>query len=307
VTGAGQFIGSFGYALGERRPIEDFAAGAPPGTLDLLREQGLAHYRIAAEGMTAIWEQALRRAMMDSPVACETDLVIFANSNPLWTRRDEEELAGVLKRAGVAAARLLSVGLQECASFPAVLELAGAMMDARALEKVVVLVSGQARESPHLNLKRSTVFSDGAACFSLTRTRGAFRVCSVETRSMALTADEETATGILAAIKQRFHILRQVIQACADRANLPVELLRAVTGSQLNEATFHLFQDALPGVEASRIRSGRLAELGHVHGCDGIIGLCSLQEGPDAVQEGDHVLVLGWAPNTAAAAILQRA
>jgi 3-oxoacyl-[acyl-carrier-protein] synthase III len=306
VTGADQFIGSFGYALGERRPIEDLVADAPPGTLDLLREQGLAHYCLAAGGMAAIWEQALRGAIMDSPVAGEADLVIFANSNPLWTREDEEDLLGVLKRVGMTAARLLAIGLQECASFPAVLELAGAMMDARELKKAVVLLSGQARETPHLNLKRSTVFSDGAACFSLTRTRGAFRLCSVETRSMALSTERGSAAGRLATIKQRFHMLRQVVQACANRANLPVGAIRAVTGSQLNEATFHLFQDALPEIKASCIRSRQLAELGHVHGCDGVIGLCSLHEGPDAVRAGDYVLVLGWAPSTAAAAILER-
>lgn len=301
------YLRSAAFELHERRSLEAIPAGcAPSEVYHPMQERGFEWFWVEGRGMgTACGLSAAKTLAGAACLPKDVDVVVFARSDDRWSPAEEAELLTTLSKLGINDRPIYGLSLQSCSGASSALRLAADMVAAAAGSvRVLVILFGRA-DAPEarINLQTGSVFSDGAAsCLVTSEPVGLGILAAVSRTNTALACVDWGGPGFAQATRSAFRLLKATLEEVYFASGAVPADIDLIVGTNGSEIHLEMLAEAA-GAPSTKLYMNNLRRFGHAYSADNLIGLAtSLEEG--AVREGEKVLLIGWSPHIASAAIL---
>jgi 3-oxoacyl-[acyl-carrier-protein] synthase III len=299
------FLDGLSVALGRGCPLEAAPppTSLPPGQIEELRAMGFDRFHLADSAATVIYADAVRRALTAAEAeAEEIGRVLFAPPGAHWSEEREAEVLQALSLCGFEQVDLLGCGLQSCSAGAAILGMAALFLRERP-EPILAIWSGLAnRGETRFSPALSTFFGDAVCAAILRPDWRPLGLLGAATVTRPQLAGLDRAKHAAAYMELSAEMLVAAVETCLSRAGTPLSEVGYITSSNLNAGTLDgvsLFLDVDPDI----VRTADLPVYAHAFSCDPLIGLANAY-GEGRLRPGEKVLLVGWSPCTAGAALV---
>jgi 3-oxoacyl-[acyl-carrier-protein] synthase-3 len=297
------YIGSFSYALGERKHHVDdsAAAGRLFSPAADLRSAGFRWHHVC-EPETSAYDLAETAVRPIAGAVAGVDAIVYATCLPLnanagsesdWlATRDVKYLMDFpvsrLQAAfGLDGAIAIGLGQQACTSMLGSLRIATAMLGSEPGWQRVLCVTADRFPPGAIYEQAYNLISDGAAACVVSRQPGpaAFRLLAshqITNGGLGQATDDET-------VGSYFSYMNRLVTETLERARLTAADLDWVVPQNTNEKAWEILARVI-GVAAGKIAIPTLPDAGHVISADNVLNLTALAHSGQ-IRPGDRLLL----------------
>jgi 3-oxoacyl-[acyl-carrier-protein] synthase III len=287
----GAYVDGFSYALGEhKRDVDQTEAdGRLVSSAADLRSAGFAWHHVCGPETTAYdlaWLAV--SGLVDEDRLGEIDAIVYATCLTLNGNLGAEtefhrtadvkhlmDYPGSRLQAALGSDRAVVIGLnqQACTSMLGSIRIANALLAIEpGWERILCVTADRFPEGAHYE-QAYNLISDGAAACTVSRAAGRFRLMAahhITNGALAQATDDET-------VGSYFSFTHRLIAETLARAQLAATDLDWVVPQNTNENAWRVLGPLL-GIDAGRVWSPSLADVGHVISGDNVVNLVSLLE-----------------------------
>jgi len=300
------FINDFGYSLGSQRfrVDETSKAGATFSDCSILQESGFEYHHVcqASESAYDLAAHAVDNLRSTRPNHSleDIDVVIYAtclvcNGNlGSWESFDKTKdvkplmdfpVSHLQSDFNMSKAFVLGINQTACTSLLGSIRMAKALLTAEPdLNQVLCLTADRFPENA-IYEQGYNLISDGAACCTISRQKGEFKVIDchhISNGAMAQASDDETAGFYF---NYTFRSITEILQ----RNNMSLDQISWIVPQNTNVKAWQILTSVLK-FDFNRVLMPTRTEIGHCISGDNIINLKVANE-QGIIQEGDRVLM----------------
>jgi 3-oxoacyl-[acyl-carrier-protein] synthase III len=301
------YLSGISYRTGTCRQIDSLVADgvSDAALVESLKREGLQSFCICADGAADSYRAVLSASLAAANVTADSiDAVLFAPSRASWSEADESRLFDALAGIGFESGPILGVSLQACSALGGLLAQACEFIAAGS-ERILALLDGLAPAgAPRIDADRRTLYSDGVASAVVTRRAGEFEILAATSRSSVPLKSPMNGGEPLRQFRDTQHMVSAAVEGALRRSGLRIGDIALICSSNLNLTALRFMAGMLAAPE-ERLWTADLGTLGHVYGCDNLIGL-SNAAAAERLQCGDAALLIGWSRHVASAVVVRR-
>jgi 3-oxoacyl-[acyl-carrier-protein] synthase III len=301
------FLDALTYELGQLRDIEHIPELIEdPAMLEVYRVRGLGTFAESSLTPRELGTRVAARTLSEAGIApSEIDLVLYATDH-LTTEQlyGRPEMNHLLSDLGLSTASALGIALGGCANFGSAIQVAASLIRTGEARNVLLLIVEKLHGpgSRLMDLGMS-VLSDAAVACVISARPGAYEVLRVG-RSSAPAVDQ---ISLERNSREFFAATAQGVKRAVDDALAPFgmgrgDVARLFTNNYVTHIQKAFVQHA--GFKLEQCFLDNVVRFAHAFSADTLINLADSERARPMVS-GERVLLLGTAPSTWAAVLLE--